>query len=477
MLGGIRSTAMSLVVIAAFLLARPARAQRAADQEDAELKEQILSVFHLARTSPTQTGLSLDDSGTPLVVRMGGIALLPAGSAVLCPVTFNNGAWQPPDKACVAEKHGYSLEVGTRVYLYGLTVSRANDTVVLEVLARKISGDTPDEPRYFKALLGIQYPKDYLRTADPGQVEDVIAQVLAIYNPSQDAQQAQQTSLAGALTNSDIIKMTKAGLPDSVILAKIKSSDCNFDTTTDVLIKMKEAGVSGPVLQAVVEAMTTGNTAPASGAGATASPDAAEAQPGTAAAPVCSEYDSCMKTGAARLALSQWADALGRFQAASQFDPSKGEAWAGMGDAYFQMGQYDDAARAWDKALLLGATITAPVCHAGALCGDTGTFQLSAKEVCFLNRKGEKELAAVPSEVTSEGPVFASLGGGNPAYYLNVKFKKNWRFYYQPKSERCRLNLICSESGVTQQSMFAHYVHSTLVRMAAGEFGPPSGKP
>ena len=56
------------------------------------------------------------------------------------------------------------------------------------------------------------------------------------------------------LTNVDVIRMVKAGLPDSVIIAKIKSSKCKFDTSTDGLVKLKQAGLSNPVLQAVVEA-------------------------------------------------------------------------------------------------------------------------------------------------------------------------------------------------------------------------------
>jgi hypothetical protein len=117
------------------------------------------------------------------------------------------------------------------------------------------------------------------------------------------------------------------------------------------------------------------------------------------------------------------------------------------------------------------------VCHAGALCGDTGTFLLSTREVSFVNKKGEKEFVAAPSAVTSEGPVLfrgrnAWNGQALVASYLQIKFGKNWRFYYLPKAVRCSLNNFCPEPGLTQQSMFAQYVHATLVRMAAGEFEP-----
>ncbi|HEV2352240.1 MAG TPA: hypothetical protein VG028_20595 [Terriglobia bacterium] len=60
-----------------------------------------------------------------------------------------------------------------------------------------------------------------------------------------------QTTSTTALTNDDVIKMVQAKLPDGVIVAKIKSSACGFDTGTDALIKLKQEGVSEPVLAAM----------------------------------------------------------------------------------------------------------------------------------------------------------------------------------------------------------------------------------
>ena len=67
---------------------------------------------------------------------------------------------------------------------------------------------------------------------------------------AQGAPQATPT----ALTNEDVIKMVQAKLGEAVILAKIRSSPCKFDTSTDALIKLKGAGVSDAILQAMTEA-------------------------------------------------------------------------------------------------------------------------------------------------------------------------------------------------------------------------------
>ena len=56
------------------------------------------------------------------------------------------------------------------------------------------------------------------------------------------------------LTNEEVIRMTVAKLPDSVIVTKIKNSTCKFDISTDGLIKLKQAGVSDAVIQAMTEA-------------------------------------------------------------------------------------------------------------------------------------------------------------------------------------------------------------------------------
>ncbi len=57
------------------------------------------------------------------------------------------------------------------------------------------------------------------------------------------------------LTNDDILQMAAVKLSDKVITTKIKSSTCKFDTSTKALIKLKQAGVSDAVIQAMTEKM------------------------------------------------------------------------------------------------------------------------------------------------------------------------------------------------------------------------------
>jgi hypothetical protein len=56
------------------------------------------------------------------------------------------------------------------------------------------------------------------------------------------------------LTNDSVIQMVKAGLPEAVVISKIKSTATKFDLKTDSLVGLKKAGVSDKVLEAMVAA-------------------------------------------------------------------------------------------------------------------------------------------------------------------------------------------------------------------------------
>jgi len=55
------------------------------------------------------------------------------------------------------------------------------------------------------------------------------------------------------LTNASVLKLLEAGLPPEAIVAKIKSSPGQFDLSTDQLIVLKNKGVPGSVLAAMLE--------------------------------------------------------------------------------------------------------------------------------------------------------------------------------------------------------------------------------
>lgn len=84
------------------------------------------------------------------------------------------------------------------------------------------------------------------------------------------------------MTNRDVIQLTKAKLSDDVIIAKIKQSKTKFDLSTDGLVALKTAGVSDPVISAMIAAGTAA-ASPATGtngtSGGLATPRTAPPQP------------------------------------------------------------------------------------------------------------------------------------------------------------------------------------------------------
>jgi hypothetical protein len=74
------------------------------------------------------------------------------------------------------------------------------------------------------------------------------------------------------ITNSEITRMVKAGLPESVILEKIKTSSGQLDTSPDALIALKQAGASDGILSAVLK--HSGQVGSSDGTGARASLEA-----------------------------------------------------------------------------------------------------------------------------------------------------------------------------------------------------------
>jgi hypothetical protein len=62
-----------------------------------------------------------------------------------------------------------------------------------------------------------------------------------------------QAPTDNVLTNADIVKMMKAGLPENIILREIQMSRTDFATSPSALIELKKQGASERVLGAVLD--------------------------------------------------------------------------------------------------------------------------------------------------------------------------------------------------------------------------------
>ncbi len=61
------------------------------------------------------------------------------------------------------------------------------------------------------------------------------------------------SAAAETLNNDAVVTLVSAGLGDEAVIAKIKASEHQFDLSTEQLIALKKAGVSGAIIAAMVE--------------------------------------------------------------------------------------------------------------------------------------------------------------------------------------------------------------------------------
>jgi hypothetical protein len=65
-----------------------------------------------------------------------------------------------------------------------------------------------------------------------------------------------QAPTDNVLTNADVAKMVKAGLPENIILREIQMSRTAFGTSPTALIELKKQGASEVILGAVLDSQT-----------------------------------------------------------------------------------------------------------------------------------------------------------------------------------------------------------------------------
>jgi len=104
--------------------------------------------------------------------------------------------------------------------------------------------------RVVSVLLGLVFATSTLQLSASAQQPDNATQ-----------QPKPQETTTTKLTNKDVADLYKAGLTPQVIVAKIKSSPTDFDTSPTALQEMKTAGISDEVILAMVQA-STGSIAP-----------------------------------------------------------------------------------------------------------------------------------------------------------------------------------------------------------------------
>ena len=444
------------------------------------MEEQLKAQYTLSKVHSDGTL----EPGTLLVVQLQGVQGAPQSDLALAPAVFKDGALHRPGKGSAfgasllqamnqpnsdtSGKDFRPFPVGDKVYLTKLEVDSKKDRI-MSVIVECGSCNGVDQASAYKAAVAFQFAKGYLQTASVPDVEDTIAKVFAIDAGTSEAQVVQPPAPpdqpaapeATALTNDDVIKMSQLKLGDGVIIAKIKSSACSFETSVNGLTQLKQAGVSDSVLQAMVEAAGQPGGAPP--------PPSAPPPVEAPAAPACADYASCLASGNAARTARQFDQSLNDLQKATTLDPSKPDAWVEMGNLYLASGQPSQAPSVWDKALNLGGAVNFGIWYYAGLHGyQTGIFRLSAKEASFVPSGRSPAFSVAPSEMSSVKSHHPPMEKNAWSFGMKIGGHQYW-FAFTPLGVDCQTPNRCGDNGgYGQEEAVANYVAQTIDRLASG---------
>lgn len=109
-----------------------------------------------------------------------------------------------------------------------------------------------------------------------------------------------------ALTNVDVVTMTKDGFAPALIVKAIQSSSTNFDVSAQALVELKNAGVDQSVMEAMLTAQANKPSAPTEAAHGPMGPaDGGATDPSK---PACSPSGGCLLRDSTQIALKFGAD-------------------------------------------------------------------------------------------------------------------------------------------------------------------------
>jgi len=166
------------------------------------LEDQLKQQYKLTKMGYDASGPSITDAGTVLVIQKGGILGVPPTQLTVGVSTFKDGELHSPGagQQMFLGQITRFLQVGEKVYVLkiGVNLKNSKSDRVSMFIVECDSCNGLNQPSSYKAQVNFEYPKGYLSSADPSQVEDVINQVLTIDTGTADQQQNQESQGAGA---------------------------------------------------------------------------------------------------------------------------------------------------------------------------------------------------------------------------------------------------------------------------------------
>lgn len=162
-----------------------------ANEAPPSLRNLLITKYKLTKTAYGPAGTQVVDAGPVFDLRKGGLFGVNPTSLGKCQAQFKGGDLKPPGRFCTAgDPNGRFLDVGERVFLTKLDVNTKRSTITIDLMECDACNGA-QQVSSLKSGIVFSFPPGFLDNAEPGQVSDVIDQVL-----SPDEGAAQQPAMA-----------------------------------------------------------------------------------------------------------------------------------------------------------------------------------------------------------------------------------------------------------------------------------------
>jgi len=166
------------------------------------LEDQLKAQYTLVKMGSDTSGAAVVEAGTVLAIKKGGILSVPYSDQSILSTKYENGTVHSPNtllskglgfgmKKFGKEQTTRLMQVGEKVYPSKIVVNLPKDQVTIGIVACD-SCNNVSPTTFYKADVVFQFAKGSLATANPSQVEDTIAALLAIDDSGGDQGGGQQ---------------------------------------------------------------------------------------------------------------------------------------------------------------------------------------------------------------------------------------------------------------------------------------------
>jgi hypothetical protein len=167
------------------------------------LEDQLKAQYTMVKMGADSSGTAVVEQGTVLVIKKGGILGVPYSDQSIFATKYQDGAVHSPNplgqkalgfglgKLGRAAPTTQFFQTNTKVYPAKIFVNLPKDQVVIGIVDCD-SCNNVSPTTFYKADVVFQFAKGSLATANPSQVEDTIAGLLALDDSAQDQGNNQQ---------------------------------------------------------------------------------------------------------------------------------------------------------------------------------------------------------------------------------------------------------------------------------------------